>query len=214
MRHKKKKQRSGKQSKEVAEKTKKQILKAALKVFAREGFPNGKLRDIAEIAETTHSLIRHHFGSKDDLWKAVVVHGLQMHENRLRQMINSLESTDPVERYKMIITAHIHLVAENTELVKMLLHDRRRNDQNFDDIAEKQKDIYRLTEPFFKEAQACGYFKGFDHDSFAVYMTSIADMPIISSDLSNKSLKEDILSEKGIEMHAKRVINFLFHKDE
>ena len=58
----------GKRSKEVAEKTKKRILMAAVKIFAKEDYSDAKLRVIAAKADATHNLIRHHFGSKDDLW--------------------------------------------------------------------------------------------------------------------------------------------------
>ncbi len=79
----------GKQPREVSEKTKQTVLKAALKVFAREGFSNAKLRDIPSLAGTTHSLIRHHFGSKEDLWKAVVDFGLNLQEKNLLKIIKS-----------------------------------------------------------------------------------------------------------------------------
>jgi len=214
LRPKKTRRQPGKQPKKVAEKTKKQILEAALEVFAREGFFNAKLREIGVTAGITHSLIRHHFGSKEDLWKAVVVYGLQMHEDRLRQIISSQGSMDPVELYKKFIAAHISLVAEKPDLTKVLLHNNSRSSLHLDYIAEKQKSVYKLTEPFFKKAQDCGYFKDFDHESFTVYMRAIADTPIATRDLTNKVFKMDIRSEKGIALHTKRVINFLFRKDE
>ncbi len=207
------KRQPGKQPKEVAEKTKNKILKAALRVFAREGFFKAKLREISSIAGTTHSLIRHHFGSKEDLWTAVVEYGLKLHEAGLKKAIDSQTSSDPVECFKNIIRTHIDIVAHNLELSQMLLHDVRRHSLKYDFVAEKQKRIHDLAEPFFKGAQACGYFKGFNHDSFSVYMKAIADTPIISWDLSNHLLKADIRSEKGIALHTERVIEILFRKN-
>lgn len=210
MRQKQAKRQPGKQTKEVAEKTKHKILEAALEVFAREGFSNSKLREIASIAGTTHSLIRHHFGSKEDLWNAVVDHGLALTEAALQQVIDSRAPSDPVARFKKLIETHIYLVARNSELNRMLLHDVTRGSLKYDFIAEKQKRVHDLAEPVFKGAQACGYFKGFTHDSFSIYMKAIADTPIISWDLSNQLLEEDIRSEKGLALHVERVIAFLF----
>ena len=67
MREKLSKRPPGKQSKEVAEKTKKKILVTALKAFAKKGFANASLREIAAKAGVRHNVIRHHFGSKDAL---------------------------------------------------------------------------------------------------------------------------------------------------
>lgn len=206
--------RLGKQPKHVAEKTREKILSAALEVFAMEGFPDAKLRAIAAKAGTTHNLIRHHFGSKDDLWKAGVDYGLKMRENRLREIIDAGQLMDPVELFKKTIESHILFAAENADLAKILLHSNSRTSPHLDYIIEKQQGVHNLVEPIFRKAQERGYFRGFDHDSFSIYMRAIAETPIATSDLSNKLLKHDIRSKKGIALHTKRVIDFLFRKEE
>lgn len=205
---------SGKQPKKVAEKTKKKILTAALKVFAREGFPDARLRDIADRAGATHNLIRHHFGSKDDLWRAVVDHGLRMRQKRLQQIVDSGQSMDPVDLFKKLIRSHVLFAIEHAELIKILMHSNSRTSPHLDYIIDKQQGIMDTIEPVFKKAQQRGYFKGFDHDSFTIYMRAIAETPIATSDLTNKILKHDIRSEKGIALHTQRVIDFLFRRDE
>lgn len=207
------KRKLGKQPRDVSEKTKEAVLKAALKVFAQEGFHNAKLRDIASIAGTTHSLIRHHFGSKEDLWKAVVDYGLNMQENNILKILKSHESTDPVELFREFLQSYISTIAKNPELSKILMHDNSRLSPHLDYIIERQKKLHSIVEPVFKNAQKCGYFKGFDHDSFLVYVRALVETPIATRDITNRLLKEDILSKKGIKAHAERVIKFLFRKD-
>ncbi|MFC1531892.1 TetR/AcrR family transcriptional regulator [Thermodesulfobacteriota bacterium] len=204
----------GKRSKEVADKTKRRILIAALDVFAKEGFPDAKLRVIAVKAGTTHNLIRHHFGSKDDLWKAVVDDGLRMREAHLKQIIESGQSMDPVVLFKKLIRSHVIFASKNAELAKILMHSNSRTSPHLDYIIEKQKGIHNLVTPFFEKSKAAGYFKDFDHDSFTVYMRALAETPIATTDLTNRLLKHDIRSKKGISLHTQRVIDFLFRKDE
>lgn len=48
------------------------LLKAAAHQFARHGFEGTTLRSIADDARVTFQLIKYHFGSKDELWQAVV----------------------------------------------------------------------------------------------------------------------------------------------
>jgi AcrR family transcriptional regulator len=203
----------GKQTREVSEKTKEKVLRAALAEFAREGFFNAKLRDIAALAGTTHSLIRHHFGSKDDLWKAVVDYGLQLHEDSLLKILTLRESADSVELFKDFIASYILTVAKHPELSKILLHGNSRTSPHLDYLIERQKRLHAVIEPVFKNAQACGYFKGFDHDSFSVYVRALVETPIATRDLTNQLLKDDIRSEKGIALHTERVLRFLFHKE-
>ena len=209
---KKNKRKLGKQSREVSEKTKKTVLKAALKVFAQAGFYNAKLREIADLAGTTHSLIRHHFGSKDDLWKAVVDYGLNLQEKNLLRILKSRKSADAVELFKDFIASYVSTIAKNPELSKILLHDNSRTSPHLDYLIERQKQLHGIIEPVFRNVQKAGYFKDFDHDSFLVYVRALVETPIATSDISNQLLEKDILSKKGISIHTQRVLRFLFDK--
>ena len=132
----------GKQPRDVSEKTKKTVLKAALKIFAQEGFSNSKLRDIAALAGTTHSLIRHHFGSKDDLWNAVVDYGLNLQEKKILKIIKSRGSGDPVELFKDFIRSFVSTISRNPELSKIMLHDNSRTSPHLEYIIERQKKLH------------------------------------------------------------------------
>ena len=51
--------------------TRKAILKAAKHLFVKKGFAATSISEIAAKAKINQSLIYHHFGSKEDLWKHV-----------------------------------------------------------------------------------------------------------------------------------------------
>jgi AcrR family transcriptional regulator len=208
--HQQKKRKLGKQSREVSEITKKYILKAALKVFAREGFYNTKLREIADLADTTHSLIRHHFGSKYDLYKAAADYGLNIHEERLRRITKLHKSSNPVELFKDFIASYVSTVAKNPEVSKIIMHNNSTTSPLFDYLIERQKQLHLIVEPVFKKVQKRGYFEEFDHDSFLVYLHALVETPIAMMDMANILLGQKLLSRKGIAMHTERVLNFLF----
>ncbi|MBY6106348.1 TetR/AcrR family transcriptional regulator [Ferrimonas balearica] len=63
--------RSGRQSAEAAEQTKKSILCAAADLFSQKGFDKVSVREISEVAGVSHGLIRHHFGSKEQIWHRI-----------------------------------------------------------------------------------------------------------------------------------------------
>jgi TetR/AcrR family acrAB operon transcriptional repressor len=59
-------------TKEEAQVTRENILTAALEVFSQDGYSAARLEDIAETAEVTRGAIYHHFGSKEELYIALV----------------------------------------------------------------------------------------------------------------------------------------------
>ncbi len=213
MTHQKITRKLGKQSRDVSENTKQTVLKAALKIFAQEGFADARLRDIATLAGTTHSLIRHHFGSKDDLWKAVVDYGLDLQEKKILKIIKSRKSDDPVELFKDFIRSFVSTISGNPELSKIMLHDNSRTSPHLEYLIERQKRLHSIVEPVFLDAQKCGYFKGFNHDSFLVYVRALVETPIATRDITNRLLGEDIISGKGISNHIDRILKFLFHRE-
>jgi TetR/AcrR family transcriptional regulator len=54
-----------------AESTRAAVLKAAERLFAEQGFAATSMRDISTASGVSHPLIHHHFGSKEDLYRAV-----------------------------------------------------------------------------------------------------------------------------------------------
>ena len=67
-----------------------QLLDAAVRVFARKGYHASRVGDIAEEAGVAHGLLYHYFKSKDEVLEAV------FHDNwsLLQQRIASVEETD------------------------------------------------------------------------------------------------------------------------
>ena len=53
-----------------AEQTRKAVLRAAIRLFARSGFAGVSMRDISQACGVSQPLIHHHFGSKKDLYVA------------------------------------------------------------------------------------------------------------------------------------------------
>ncbi|MCB9507465.1 MAG: helix-turn-helix transcriptional regulator [Myxococcales bacterium] len=71
------------------EATRAAIVAAATELFVEHG-PNGaSMSDIARRAGVTKSLIHHHFGSKDELWAAVKLAGIQPYLDWQRELLES-----------------------------------------------------------------------------------------------------------------------------
>jgi len=63
--------KQGRRSAKDAEETRFQIMTVAAEMFCDLGYERVSLRNISEKAGVSHSLIRHHFGSKEKIWHAI-----------------------------------------------------------------------------------------------------------------------------------------------
>ncbi|OXX74198.1 TetR/AcrR family transcriptional regulator, partial [Vibrio sp. V03_P4A6T147] len=63
--------RQGRRSATDAQKTKRDILVVAADLFCELGYARVSLRTISEKAGVSHSLLRHHFGSKEQIWRSI-----------------------------------------------------------------------------------------------------------------------------------------------
>ncbi len=76
------------------------ILLAAEKLFAKHGFHAVALRDIAEEAQVPSALVSYHFGSKEDLYRAIFEHWSPTFSQRLSQLQEAMRgpTTERLER--------------------------------------------------------------------------------------------------------------------
>ncbi len=69
------------------------IKEAALRLFAERGVDGVTVRQIAEAAgQKNHAAVGYHFGSKDDLVRAVVVHGARLIDDLRCTMLDAAEA--------------------------------------------------------------------------------------------------------------------------
>ena len=61
-----------KQQQQTTEERRKQILSAAVKIFAVRGFANTKISDIASAADLSYGLVYHYFKTKDDIFTELI----------------------------------------------------------------------------------------------------------------------------------------------
>mgnify|MGYP001614287626 CR=1 FL=1 len=202
--------RKGKQSADVADETRQTILEAAGLQFAAHGFSGTSLRDIAEAAGTTHGLIRHHFGSKDDLWRAVVDDFVGQMLARHLPLIQRLDQDDPVQLLKGLATNYMRLSAEMPEVAKLLVKDCSEPGPHLDHLLSRIRPIHDLITPVFEQARATGCLQAHNPDSFFIFLVMIGSTPFALADFSNAFSHEDIRSQAGIDAHIQRVLTTLF----
>jgi TetR/AcrR family transcriptional regulator, fatty acid metabolism regulator protein len=116
------------------------ILKAAIKVFARQGYYNCRVADISEEAGIAYGLIYRYFPSKDDVLIAIYQENTQMFLNKIEQI--NRDFFDPRDKLRCIMQFIFKNFQQNPDLVKVMIMDIPMLNRFYDE--ENQK-LYELT---------------------------------------------------------------------
>jgi len=90
------------------------ILRAAIKVFARSGFFNAKVADVAREAGVADGTVYLYFKNKDDILVSIFNHVMEEALWLGRQQLG--EVSDPVEKLKRIVHAHLDRIGRDRNL--------------------------------------------------------------------------------------------------
>jgi AcrR family transcriptional regulator len=205
----------GRRSADDAERTRSAIVGAALFLFAERGFEGVSLRDIAQEAGTTHGLIRHHFGSKEGVWRAVVDAADGEYVAALMPILSEVESDrergDPVGTASMVVRGIVMVSARHPEIVRLLVHESTRGGERLDYILERLGAPRRLLAPVLAGLHRQGLLRRFDADTFFLFLLTAGAMPFALPALTGILLGEETpLREEGARQYADRLTATLF----
>jgi TetR/AcrR family fatty acid metabolism transcriptional regulator len=94
------------------------IIEAAIKVFAKKGFYNSKVSDVAEEADVADGTIYLYFKNKDDLLISIFEHSMDFFFQQAKDHLQGIES--PSEKLKKFIALHLALVQKNQNLATVI----------------------------------------------------------------------------------------------
>jgi AcrR family transcriptional regulator len=87
------------------------ILQAAEKLFAEEGFDGASIRNIAKEANVNIAMISYYFGSKEKLLEALIIHRTSGMKMQLENIFN--ENLSPADKVDRLIDLYISRINKN-----------------------------------------------------------------------------------------------------
>lgn len=87
--------------------TKAKILKAATKLFADHGYEGVSVDQVAKAADVRFSLIAYHFGSKEELWQAVVDDIYSQVDTIIGKDFDKLKTLPPRDALRLFLTNYV-----------------------------------------------------------------------------------------------------------
>jgi TetR/AcrR family transcriptional regulator, upper aerobic nicotinate degradation pathway regulator len=107
---------------QAAQETREAILKAATKIFAKHGFSGGRIDEISKAAKSYDRMIYYYFGSKEELFIAVLEEMYKRFNEA--EMTLELSSDQPEESLTAVIAFMWSFYQRNPEFITLL------NDEN------------------------------------------------------------------------------------
>ncbi len=150
--------RRASQAKERSNRKYEAILRAAIKVFARNGFFNSKVSDVAAEAGVADGTVYLYFKNKDDILVSIFNNYMEDALARGRARLSDIE--DPVEKLRSIIHAHLDGLGRDRDLAVVFQVELRSSTKFMEQFsATKVAEYLELIRSVIEEGQRKGSFR-------------------------------------------------------
>jgi AcrR family transcriptional regulator len=120
-----------------AQETKAKILSAALSEFSKSGFDGVSTRAIATKAGVNHTLISHHFGSKDVLWKATAESFFDTYNQEFLKRRNATDGVDTEDLLRIYIRSFIEFCVKCPDFQRFMIQANQGDEERLNWIIDR-----------------------------------------------------------------------------
>ena len=151
----------------AAEDKQRQILDAAVRVFAAQGYEASRVGDIAREAGVAYGLVYHYFGSKEAVLEAVFREAW----GRLLAAVTLAEQTagDAAEKLSLVVKIVLRAWRDDPDLVRLLVREITRNPHIQDELGEIGQ-AFAALERIVRRGQSEGTLRDGPDPQFAAWM--------------------------------------------
>ena len=138
------------------EERRKQILDAAVRVFARRGYHGSRVGDIAEEAGVAHGLLYHYFASKEEVLQTV----FRENWGELIERFRAVETADEpaCEKLEGIAKILLRTWRNDPDLVTVMVREVARS-QQLQGQVEEIREAFAIVQRVIEGGQAAGVFR-------------------------------------------------------
>jgi AcrR family transcriptional regulator len=144
-----------------AESRRKRVLDAALEVFAREGYGNAAVDEIARRSDTSKGGVYFHFPSKQAIFLALIDAAADLLLERAERAMAEVD--DPIAKGDAALLAVLRTFGGHRSLARLLLIEALGAGREFNQrLSDLHADFARLIESYLVDAIAAGAFPPLD----------------------------------------------------
>ncbi len=136
----------------------KKILRAAIEVFARDGYFSARMTDVAKAADVADGTLYLYFDGKEHLLLSVFDDALERFIDQLKQEMERLD--DPLAKLKVMVRLHLEALGRDRALAHVLQIETRHS-RKFMRLLSRGKlgEYLSLLNDIVKEGQDLGSFR-------------------------------------------------------
>ena len=132
-----------------------QILRAAIKTFARKGFYNTRISDIAKEANVADGTIYLYFKNKDILLVSLFEESMNQIIHRVNERLSTI--SDPIDQLRAFIKIHFELIKKDKFLAEVISVELRQSNKFIKEYKNiKFKEYLNIISGIIREAQVKG----------------------------------------------------------
>jgi TetR/AcrR family transcriptional regulator len=197
---------------DAGESTRQNLLRAARSAFAESGLEGARVDDIARRAGANKQLVYHYFGSKDDLYTAVLEWVYS--EIRSRELELNLGALSPVNAMRRLIEFEFDHHLLSPDFVRILSDENAHRGRHLKDMrADKlNRPIVDLIEATIERGVLAGEFRS-GLDPLQVYL-SIAALPYFyfgNIHTLSRAFDPSLATKAGQAKRRAQIVDFAMH---
>lgn len=132
-----------------------QILRAAIKTFARKGFYNTRISDIAKEANVADGTIYLYFKNKDNLLVSLFEESMDQIIKMVEEKLTSID--DPIEKLRTFIRFHFELIQKDKFLSEVISVELRQSNKFIKEYKNiKFKEYLNIISAIIRDGQSKG----------------------------------------------------------
>lgn len=194
-----------------ADATRERILAAALDLFSELSFDGATTREIASRAGVTQPLLNHHFGSKDELWRAAVDGLFGELETALTARAEGLRGVDELTAAKLLVREFVAFSAAHPQLHRVITQECKTNGPRMDWLVERHiRPRYEQTTAMFAHLVAAGHVPDIPVEHLYYLLTGAAPTMFVLAPECRRLTGIDPQAPDVVEAHADAVITLIF----
>ncbi|MGB3626306.1 MAG: TetR/AcrR family transcriptional regulator [Henriciella sp.] len=192
-----------------AEESRTRIMSEARRLFAQRGFDGANIREIAEKAGVTHTLIRYHFGSKEQLWKDVVTDMFRRLDREVSGPETEKLKYETVDDLRIFLRRYVKYCAKNPDQIRIMFHESIAGGDRLDWMVKYILKSHQTLTPFFRHLMDKGQLPDVFLVSLFYAVSTICQIPFAFSTTIKKLYGVDMQSEAATEAHVDAVLAIL-----
>ena len=194
-----------------ADATRERILAAALDLFSELSFDGATTREIASRAGVTQPLLNHHFGSKDELWRAAVDGLFGELETALTARAEGLRGVDELTAAKLLVREFVAFSAAHPQLHRVITQECKTDGPRMDWLVERHiRPRYEQTTAMFAHLVAAGHVPDIPVEHLYYLLTGAAPTMFVLAPECRRLTGIDPQAPEVVQAHADAVITLIF----